>query len=262
MVISEETPHLLHANTFPFILQAVSWWRAELNRMGTPVGYYLQQDLKRLPESVRMIVLPNAYALAGQERAWLDEFMNAGGMVVWTWAPDIYGPDGADPARIPDCVGMPVRAVFDDEPMVIQSVPTYERVEVDRHSWQPRFVIEPQPSLQTIARYAESGEALAAMRPEGEGHCVYTAMPRLPVGLMRWLCEKAGVHLYRNTANMTAVVGNRLMVHTHGEGSHTFSWPGATEVERIYPPGGAMAVKDGRWQDWLPTHTTAMYRCD
>ena len=48
-IIDENSVHYLRAATHPWLLESLSRWRSELDRLGTPVGYYLQSDLPRLP---------------------------------------------------------------------------------------------------------------------------------------------------------------------------------------------------------------------
>ncbi|MDQ1255512.1 MAG: hypothetical protein QG656_104 [Candidatus Hydrogenedentes bacterium] len=108
---------------------------------------------------------------------------------------------------------------------------------------------------------------------------IYTATPRLPVGLLREIFQRAGVHLYQNRPGMTGVAGNYLIVHTagamrdetideildemEGERVFSFSWPGPIKaITRIVPYRDWPLVieKDGRtWNDTLPGKTTAIY---
>ncbi len=262
-VVSEQAPHAMRATTWPVLLQSLSWWRAELDRIGTPVGYYLQSDLPNLPESVRVIVLADAFVIDKTERRAIEKWLDRGATIVWTYAPDIVGPHGIDCRRIGDITGIAVEPRSDDTPMTISSALTDEEIAIDPSSWNPRFVVTAK-EMDVVARYKATNEVSAAARPMRNGVSVYTATPRLPVGLMRTICARAGVHLYRNTPGMTGVAGHYLIVHTENEGMHTFQWPHPCHtVERIAPPKRSAVPVDAdrRWSDVLPARTTAIYAC-
>ncbi len=97
-----------------------------------------------------------------------------------------------------------------------------------------------------------------------KGISVYSATPRMPATLLRWICERSGVHFYRNTPGMTAVVGDYLFVHTGEEaGEHEFQWHRACEsIERLATYSARpLAKQTSVWRDTLEARTTAIYRC-
>jgi hypothetical protein len=263
-VVSEEASHFLQATTYPVLQQSLSWWRSELDRIGTPVGYYLQSDLPRLPDSIKVMILADAFALSRAERRAVENCLGRSRTVIWNYAPDIVGPDGIDMRRISERTGIQVAAKADSVPMTIVSEITKELTAMDPQSWRPRFVVT-STGVDIVACYQETGEVSAAARPAGKGVSLYTATPRLPVGLLRAVCSRAGVHLYRNTPGMTGVVGRYLIIHTEAEGVHEFCWPWECRVvERLVPPAAySMTIESGRtWSDRLPAKTTAIYRCE
>ncbi|MDQ1255511.1 MAG: hypothetical protein QG656_103 [Candidatus Hydrogenedentes bacterium] len=153
-VIDEPSVACLRDTTHPVLLESLSHWRAELDRAGTPIGYYLQSDLTRLPESVKVVILANAYAVDDDTRRALDGCLDAGKTVLWTYAPDIAGPDGLDPRRIGAITGIRVEPRTGDVPMSIVSELTGETVSIDRAPWDPRFVVPEQDGIDVFSRYA------------------------------------------------------------------------------------------------------------
>jgi len=280
-VVDEESVHYLRATTWPVLLHSLSRWRAELDRTGTPVGYYLQSDLPRLPDSIKVLILANAFELDKAGRRAVEKRLNRGATIIWNFAPDIIGPNGIDFARIAAVTGMQVEAKADTVPMSIVSEPTGEIQSIDRHSWLPRFVVASEKGVDVVARYQTTGEVSAAARPAGAGVSLYTATPRLPVGLLREVFKRAGVHLYQSRPGMTGVVGPYLIVHTDGglpdetideiladmlgDRVHEFFWTQPCQsVIRIVPyRPWPMRLEDGNtWLDTLPGCTTAIYRCE
>ena len=262
-VIDEASPHYLRANTWPILIHACSWWRAELDRIGTPVAYYLQSDLPRIPESVKILILANPFHIARDERRAIERFLKRGATVVWTYAPNIATTDALDPDRIAEATGIHVAPKFDDVSTVIISEITDETASIDPQAWRPRFIVTDE-NIDVVARYKATGEVSAAARPYKGGISLYTATPRLPVGLLREICLRARVHLYRDTPGMTTPVGDYLFVHTDHPATHTFSWPTPPPaVERVTPHGPAPVPLDpdhpNQWTDTLPGNCTAIY---
>ena len=263
-VISEESPDYMRATTAPFLLQSMAGWRAEVGRIGAPVGYYLQSDLGRLPETVKVLILADPFVMRPDERAAVNRLLKRGGTVIWNYAPDIIGEKGIDVSRITACTGIQVEAKNDVMPMPIASAITEETATFDPKGWQPYFVVT-SPKVDVVARYTASGEVCAAACKVGNGVNVYTATPRLPVGVLREICHRAGVHLYRDTPGMVGTVGSFLFVHTEKEGPITLSWPSrCRNVERLVPPSSLpMDLEEGRtWHDRVPAGMTAIYQCD
>lgn len=261
VLVDEQSPHYMRATTHPHLLQALAYWRSELDRIGTPIGYYLLSDFPLLPKSVKVIILPAAYSISRDTRRALRNFYARGGTCVMAGTPDIVGPEGTDFSRIGDITGMRVKPGIVQGPVSIRSVLTEEVFQYDGDI----LVAQIDDALGTdpVARFAESGAICAAATEKIKGVCVYTAAPRLPFGLMREICSRAGVHLYRDTPGATAIVGNHLIVHSEVAGPQAFRWPTPWKaVERIYPAGPA--PKPGKdptvWHDALPAKSTAIYK--
>jgi hypothetical protein len=262
-VVDEDSPCFLRDTTQPLLVQSLSYWRAEIDRIGAPVGYYLQSDLPHLPDSVRLVILANPFVVTKAEAKAIRSCLSRAMTVVWNYAPDLIGSDGLDLARIKEVTGIAVDAKFDDVPITIKSELTKETIEIESKGWHPRFVVT-STGVDVVARYQATGEVSAAACPLRKGVSLYTATPRLPVGLMQEICRRAGVHLYRDTPGMTGVIGPYLVVHTEQSGTNAFSWPGECgEVLRLVPPRAMpMQLKEGReWNDQLQANTTAIYLC-
>ncbi len=262
VLVDEEAVCLMRSTTHPYLLHALSLWRSELDSIGTPVGYYLQSDLRLIPDSVRVIILPNAFRVAPAQRKMLKKRLKKGATILWCYAPDIFGPDGPDPGRISEITQIAVEPRFDQLAMHLESSVSDESIAIDDKSWQPRFVVV-DPDAEPLATYSGTGEVCAAMKTFESGASVYTGAPRLPRGVLRHICERAGVHLYRDSPGMTAVLGEYLLVHTDEAREHEFRWPAKCEtVERVLPYRKTPLKRNVKtWTDSLPAKYTAVYRC-
>lgn len=262
-VYDEQARHWMIPEAWRDIRQSLLRWQSELDRIGTPVGWYLLRDLPNLPDSVRVIILANAFEMDKIARRAIEKRLDRGATVVWAFAPDIVGPDGVVCARIAGITGMDTVPKPGTAAMAMAGTIAGEEFTIDGAHSITRFVVT-STDVDIVARYKDTGEIAAAARPLRKGVSVYTAAPFLPVGIMRAICARAGVHLYRDTPGATGVAGHYLFVQTETGGRHTFQWPyPCRTVERIVPPGrGAIAPNaDRRWSDTLPARITALYAC-
>lgn len=279
VLVDEASVGLLHDTTHPLLLESLSRWRAEIARTGTPVGYYLLSDASRLPDSVKVLIIPNAYEMNESILRAIRKRLDHGATVIWNYAPFSFGPGGFDPGGIAAATGIAVEPRTGPGPTAASSELTDEIIDLEGASWEPWFVVAEEQDIDVVARYTPSGDICAAARPAGRGVSVYTAVPGLPERLLREIFRRAGVHLYRNTSGMTGVAGPYLIVHTEaghqdesldeilddtlGPKPHTLSWPRTTyEVRCVHPPRAwPMRVEeDGTWLDLLPGGVTALYQ--
>lgn len=260
-VVDEASVHSLRANTHPYLLQSLGNWRHEVARLGTTVGYYLQSDLAKLPSSVKVVILANPYSFDETAHRALRPVLRRGGTVIWTFAPGIVDSTKLNVSRIADLTGFEVSPLEHEGPFAIFSTVTEERVSFE-HDWQPRMRVDEAGSMQILARYEGAEEAAAVARPLGGGVSVYTAVPRLPVGLLRWVCRNSGVHFYREAPGMCGVVGPYLIVHTGDATTDRFRWPEPVHlVERLIPYSPYPIATDTQvWRDDLPRNSTVIYR--
>ncbi|MFP4499920.1 MAG: beta-galactosidase [Candidatus Hydrogenedentota bacterium] len=266
-VVSERSVHTLGANTHPWLLESLGRWRHEIARLGAPAGYYLQSDLTRLPDSVRLVILANPYILTKAEHKALERITARGGTVVYTYAAGAWSPEhGIDLARIQDHTGFRVAARWDRAARTAEFANSDKPTPIDLNNWLPRLIIVDLPEGATpLARYLPTENTAMAIRPEGNGHVVYSALPRVPVGLMRTLCKQAGVHLYRDPPGMVGVAGPYLITHTatpEPAPDLTLHWPAPVGgVRRLVPLSRyPIPVSEHTWQDILPPGISGVYR--
>lgn len=261
-VADEQAVHYLHADTYPHLVQALACWRSELDRIGTPVGYYLLSDLDNLPDRVKVVILPNAYRTDKKIKRAINRLFERGATVIFCYAPGIIDDNQLAVSNIALTTGIPIEHRTDTVPIAIRSELTPDEILIEPAGWNPRFVVT--GSGDVVARYTQTSEVSAAAVPMKKGVSIYTATPRLPIGLLREICRRAGVHLYRDTPGMTAVTGgNCLIVHTETGNPHTFSWPRPWKtIERLAPEGPSPRKTDipTDWIDTLSPGTTAIYR--
>ncbi len=267
-VVDEEAVAYLTDNTHPVLLCSLGLQRHELGLLGAPVGYYLTCDTARLPETVRLLVFPNAYTLdrAAQEAA--NEVLKRGGAVVWVYAPGIMGPAGPDVTRVGAATGFAVEARLDGTPQELILENNQEQIKLIENTHIPRLIIL-NPDVQRLAAYTPSGETAIAARREGPGTVIYCAVPQVPLAVLRFALEQGGGHRYRETPGHVAVAGSFVFVHG-GEGTNesrstVLVWPQFLDaVTRLAPPARfPLSCEEGhKWRDVIPERGTAVYRCE
>lgn len=191
---SEDGAASMADTTHPELLASLALWRHELGRLPAPVGYYLQSDLPRLPESVRLAILPNAYRITDAEQLAAEAFVGRGGTLVWTYAAGIAAAESTaetplDAARaaaaVSRCTGFPVEALAAGPASFTLEGGTTVYGDLDS-IWRGRFSVA-DGAHEVLARYSDNGAACTVQRAEGRGRVVYTAVPRLSVRLLQEL---------------------------------------------------------------------------
>lgn len=263
-VVDETSIDALADNSYPYLLHTLGQWRAELGRIGAPVGYYLQSDLAIIPRTVRLFVMANAYRLPQEHERELRRRLDQGATVVWTFAPGAAD-RGPGIERIQAVTGMNVVEVEDEFTDTITPVGVDATWAVPS-DWKLRFAVS-DASARPLAHYGGSATVAAAEVAVGKGFSVYTAVPGIPATMLRQLSARAGAHLYIDTIGKIAVAGDYVFVHTDDApaATHTLCWPESMGMAvRMVPEGIRENALDdaGCWQDTLPAHTTAIYRMD
>ncbi len=263
VVVDEDAALSVSGKGHALLEQSLGRWRFELDRLGAPVGYYLQSDLERIPDSVKALILVNPYVVSRRFRLDIDRLYGRGVTVVWTYAPGVAGPDEIDWGRIGSITGIAAASRMDAAPLHVVAAPVADEIDFGALDGLPRVVIADEQA-HPLARYADSGEIAIAAAPWRGGTSVFSAVPRIPVGLLRWICARAGASFYRSTPGHVAVAGPYLVVHAEKTGRLALSWPSPFRVaDRLLPARiGSISVEDGSFVDELLAGTTAVYICE
>jgi hypothetical protein len=262
-LVDETSVAAIADTTYPYLLQSLGLWRSELGRIGAPVGYYLQSDLEKLPRSVKLLILANPYHINRQQERHLRRRIEEGATVVWTFAPGIVEADGLNPSQIGRLTGIEVAHEEGQGPLQLKLLETNELWDLPE-DWRLRFHVT-DPHARPLAHYVESQTPAVAEVAVKKGFSVYTAVPRLPVGLLQRFAARAGVHLYRPNGGMVGVVGDYLFVHGETGASEIFCWPEPMgRAVRLVPAGiVALGVAEGGcWQDGISAGMTSIYRLE
>jgi hypothetical protein len=90
-IVSAESLHILEAKGRAITTRWLYEIRASLSRTGTSVGYYLQSDLPRIPDSARCLVFLTPYSFSPAEKLSLEKrWKRDGRVLVFCQAPAIW----------------------------------------------------------------------------------------------------------------------------------------------------------------------------
>lgn len=256
VLVSAENLTLLRGDAEALIEPWLFQTRYFLNRVDTSVGYYLQSDLEKIPESVRCVVLLNPYRISDDEKAALKEkFMRDGRMVVFCHMPAVFGDAGFSAAGSAFC-GIDLKLKSGTlspgataTGALVPSLPDHPFGKgVPRQLHQPD-PLSPYMTVQdsdavVFAKYNQTGEAACALKPMDGWTSVFLGAPRLPVPLWRELFKRAGCHLYLDNPSIDFMQpdiiqanGDFLMVQSARGGIKTIRLP--AKAKQVYRFDGA-----------------------
>ncbi len=210
--------------------------RNEIAKVGTSVGYYSLQDfISGVVPPCRVYVFGNAFRLTDQQaaaiRARLDREKAT---AVWVYAPGYIGPAGMDASRTAKLVGMSIA--------IAPGVQSSEGAGLlAGEHWGVGLQIVPRmqitdSAVKVLGRYVTDHLISAAEVTSGRHRSIFLADIQVAAGVLRKLCESAGVHLWTRDGEIVQTDGRFLTIHA----AQTGTWP-------IYlPPGVAASTIGGQ----------------
>ena len=214
LVIDEEALPLLRQGTRALSGRWLHELRSYLGRVDSTLGVYLQSDLDRIPDSVRLLVLATPYAIDEAQAETLERRWKSDGRVlVFGGAPNPFGRGTLTGGELAGMEVALVDAARQTDSVVAREGPFAEwggtRIgePVDRSVvfWHPNAKLPPlrphpvirDPEAMPLAFYEGSdSEVSVAMKEQDDWTGVVTAMHSLRPAMWRTLLEKAGGHAW------------------------------------------------------------------
>ena len=224
--------------------------RMMLSRTGTTCGWYLQDDLDKIPDSVRCVILLTPYHITdGEKQALRDRFMRDGRMVVFCYLPDLF--EQSQPPALSGFCGINLKlheADINPEGRLLPDTliaGKYSPVMGDNRDLSfvttcpgavlagvnPYLTVD-DPKAEIFADYTQSREPSCAWKNMGGWTSVYLGTSRLTPDVWQALFKKAGCHLYLepvsddfDAPDFIQASGNFLMVQSFSGGPKTIHLP-------------------------------------
>lgn len=241
-VISDETSPLYLRCRSPVNAQLLSRLRAQITRIGAPVGWYLLDDfIAGKVKPARLYIFPNAFVLTASQRARIRHLLRRQrATAVWFYAPAYIDPEAgqAGPELMSDLTGMDVKLLPAPIPDSLVPIPASnwcagvdEPFGSDRTDLRTQFAIQPGPRLDVIARYKSQPEQIAAAAVEGNGYrSVFIASLSAPSSLLRNIARAAGVWLYCDSDDVILGDGTFLAIAASSDGRKLIRLPHRARV--------------------------------
>lgn len=210
-------------------------------RSGASIGFYLQSDIAKLPEGIKLFLFLNAVHMTTQERqAVRDLVQKPGKTLVWLYAPGLFDEKGATAHEVSEIVGMALKAqpwnskigtLFTEE-----RHPIIERLHGGKRMGtedvvNPSFTVVDNQA-KVLGEYLQTGNpSLVAKNMEGGWKTVFIGEPHLTGELIRGMYRYAGVHMYDVQDDVVCANSDGLlMVHAPYSGQRTIHLPRAAAV--------------------------------
>ncbi|MCD6351245.1 MAG: beta-galactosidase, partial [Armatimonadetes bacterium] len=187
----------------------VSHLRAQIARLGAPVGYWLLEDfLEGKVKPARLYMFQNIFVLTAAERARIRQILREQkATALWFYAPGFIDPEGARASEdfISDLTGIAVRRL--DKPIKDLALPvqTSELAKgVEDHlgsqntGLKTQWAVVASEGIEPLATYADQSEliAAAAARDYDGFRSIYVAPLHAPAAMLRNIARAAGVWVF------------------------------------------------------------------
>jgi hypothetical protein len=253
VVLDRDSVYFTKRNAKDTVLPAVAGpLFRELNRMGAAFSVLDMDDLRdeKLPPH-KFYIMANAFSLSREQREkLLKRFAAEKATVLWFYAPGAFYPDrGPKQEFCGDFLGLktvmsaevaaPVMKTVKPFPELVCTVPT---------PFSPWFY--PQSGFDEVAGRDDSGRPLlVGCRRDGATH-YFSTLPALPVELLRYLAERAGVRLYTPNAGDPVWVGNDVVfLHAATTGKKSIVLPPGTRMRGLLGPHRGKVFDSGESWD-------------
>jgi hypothetical protein len=176
-----------------------------INRVGAPADFVYRFDLKPADRSrYNLFLMVNTFFLTPAEVEQLQAlFKGSGATVVWFYAPGYIGPERFEPPQMESLTGFSFRRVDEPGPMMIRcliddSGTKFFRDFGVKKPHHPRFAVVPgdDKGIWIHGRWTDNGEIAFASREHNGFTSYYVGAGPLPVEVLRWIAEKAGVRMW------------------------------------------------------------------
>lgn len=208
----------------------------EFPRIGAPFRMLSNADLleDKTPEH-RFYVMYTSFMLSKEQRAaLLKRFEREHASVLWLYAPGAFYPDqGPKPEFCADFLGVTMR--MDDRkrrPRIKVAKEWGGALGVNSRNLSPWFM--PVSGYDEVLGVDDHGDpVLVCVRRNGATHYIST-LTNLPIGTLREMAKRAGVHLYTADTRDPAWIGSDLVfIHTATAGTKRVTVPRGRRLKRL-----------------------------
>ena len=253
----------------PVIWESLGVSRKHFGTLGTTVGYYLLQDVHRIPDATKLYIFVNAHAIKDPEiRSIEARIKRKGKTLLWLHAPGYVTSSGFDVKRMSTLTDMTIRKTQTGR--LVTQIRTKDEWLASSNgesfglmgkTLPPSFAVD--DDLATALGTSDGDVTLAYKKP-GDWTSIYCLPPNPPAWFVRAVAKSAGCHLYvtggPEPGDGVYASPGMLFVHAGSTGKRNFAIPAKKDIYR-WDGGRATLLKkaSAAWSDTVKGRTTAIY---
>ena len=238
----EETFFWLTSNSYDLNLANVYQLRSVFQSLGAAVGYYLIEDLPRIPDSAKLLVLANTHRLDTFEQSLISQAKTNGRTFLWLYAPGyvnetnlslngMTAATGFTFARNPAAMNPAIKIVSGSTSPI--AIDLANVTFGDQSAISPTFYVSPVPSgADLLGNYTGKSQPALVAKDYGTWKSLFCGAPRPSLPVLRSIARYAGVNLLAdadtlNATNAVNFIGDYMYVYAiSNAGRHCFQLPG------------------------------------
>ena len=215
--------------TLPISGELLYYQRYPLAQCGAPVDWILLDDVPRLADQYKLVILLGAYADTAQLRQAIAALKAAGTKFLVAYGAGFIDPaeEGFSAAPMNELLGMQVHQVSGGS--IAVEFPDGRTAGAD-YTVTPRFCVD-DPEATTLAHYAAAPELAAVAEKD---NAIFYGGALLDTDFVREVARTAGVHIYCETTDNLAVGNGIVALHCNQPGTKTIRFPEATDVMDLF----------------------------
>ena len=199
------------------------------HRMAAPMDSLYRFDLT--PEDARrykLIFVPNAFFLTVAEAKTLRQALrNSGATVVWYYAPGFVTPERLDLAQMQSLTGFEFTMLRQPGPMLIRSDlgKGGDAIKLEfgvKKQYYPRFAVT-DAKATALGTWSDRQDIAFAKKEQDGWTSVYVGAAPLPVEIVRWLAQHAGVRLWSTMPDNVKASEDAAMLIASSDGERTLT---------------------------------------
>ena len=215
--------------TLPVSGEMLYYQRYPLAQCGAPVDWILLDDVPRLADQYKLVILLGAYADTAQLRQAIAALKAAGTKFLVAYGAGFIAPaaEGFSAAPMNELLGMQVHQVSGGS--IAVEFPDGRTAGAD-YPVTPRFCVD-DPEATTLAHYAAAPELAAVAEKD---NAIFYGGALLDADFVRETARKAGAHIYCETTDNLAVGNGIVALHCNQPGPKIIRFPDPTDVVDLF----------------------------
>ena len=261
----EETFFWLTANSYNLNLANVYQLRSAFQSLGASVGYYLIEDLAKVPVSAKLLVFANTHRLDSSEQLLISQAKTNGRTFLWLYAPGYVNETNLSVNGMAAATGFTfARNSASMNPVITIVSGSTSPIASDlanvtfgsQTAISPTFYVSPVPSgAELLGNYTGKTQPALVAKDYATWKSVFCGAPKPSLPILRSIARYAGVNLLADADTLYATnavnfIGDYMYVYAiSNSGRHGFQLPGEKVPNGNFEKStGALPTSGfGRW---------------